>query len=80
VRRFGLRVSQGRLVEHRDERRAATVLLAKIRDPHREPLALAGRLGGAAGALEHRDGPGVRPAAGLSSSSSSTKSMYHGSA
>ena len=53
------------LVEHRDERRPATMVFAKIRDTGREPLALAGRVGGAAGVLEHRDGPGVGPAAGL---------------
>jgi hypothetical protein len=57
--------AKARLIEHRDERRAAAVTLAKIRDLDREPLALGGRLGGAAGVLEHRDGPGVRPAASL---------------
>jgi hypothetical protein len=41
------------------------VLFAKIRDPGREPLALAGRIGGAAGVLENRDGAGVGPPAGL---------------
>lgn len=52
-------------VEHRYERRAAAVLFARIRDPDREPLALASRVGGAAGLLENRDGAGVRAAAGL---------------
>jgi hypothetical protein len=41
------------------------VLFAKIRDPGREPLALAGRVGGAAGVLENWDGAGVGPPAGL---------------
>ena len=54
--------SEAGLVEHRDECRAA-VMLAKIRDPGREPFALAGGFGRAVGLLEHRYGPGVRPAA-----------------
>jgi hypothetical protein len=62
------------LVEHRDERWAATVLLAKISDPGCKPLALAGRVGGAAGVLEDRDGSGVGAAASSMSPSASSAS------
>jgi hypothetical protein len=53
--------AEASLVEHRDERRAAAVLFAKLCDPGREPSPLAGRVGGAAGVLENRDGLGVNP-------------------
>lgn len=51
VRRCGWHVSRGRPVEHRDQCRAAAAAFAKIGEAGREPLALAGRLGGAVGVV-----------------------------
>jgi hypothetical protein len=55
------------------------MVLAELREAGREPRALSGGVGGAAGVPQHGDRPGARPAA-VSSSNSSTTGMYQGSA